>query len=209
MEQLAIQLLRSGDEVRTVAGSAHGRDLRRRYGLSGEELRAALSRNFQAVYLASAEQILNAQPIGVDWGIVNQNAASWARQSSFELVSRLTDTSRKLLQDSVARFFEEQMTIGDLRRLLTPTFGPVRASLIASTEVTRAAVQGEMDFVRLLGDQGAPMVAIWQTSADELVCPICSPRNQRRRGDGWTEPPPAHPRCRCWVNHEFVEVPVA
>jgi hypothetical protein len=76
--------------------------------------------------------------------------------------------------------------------------------MIAVTEVTRASVEGERAQVRELAAQGVVLVATWQTANDELVCPVCGPRNGRREGDGWDSPPPAHPRCRCWLNHEVV-----
>jgi hypothetical protein len=50
------------------------------------------------------------------------------------------------------------------------------------------------------------VVEIWLASQDELVCPICGPLHGKRRGQGWTEPPPAHPNCRCAVGTEFVGV---
>lgn len=37
---------------------------------------------------------------------------------------------------------------------------------------------------------------IWHTREDELVCPICAPR-QGERFSGASNGPPAHPRCRC------------
>ena len=171
----------------------------------GEELRVAVQRHFQAIYLASAEQILSAQPIGVEWGLINQNAVDWARRASFDLISGLTDTTRRTVQQSVGRFFEEQLTIGDLRQMLSQSFGPVRAELIAATETTRAAVEGERAFVRELGVRMRP---VHQTSQDERVCPICAPR-QGQEIFSENEWPPLHPRCRCWVNHEFVREAVA
>ena len=174
---------------------------------SGEVLQAALARNFQGIYVAAAQQILDAQPIGVDWGIVNQNAANWARRYSFDLVSGITDTTRNAISDAVAAFFERQQTIGDLRAVLSEIYGPVRADMIAATEVTRAAVQGELGVVQELERQGVQMQAIWETNVDERVCPICAPlqgTTRDRWGLAYPSGPPAHVRCRCWLNHEFV-----
>jgi len=176
---------------------------------TGEELQAALSRNFQGIYIASAQQILDAQPIGVDWGIVNQNAVNWARRYSFDLVQGITDTTRRAVSDAVAAFFEQQQTIGDLRAALSELYGPVRADMIASTEVTRAAVQGELGVVRELAAQGVQMRASWITERDERVCPICSPLDgtgEDEWGFLYPEGPPAHVRCRCALAHEFVTV---
>lgn len=176
---------------------------------AGEELQAALSRNFQDIYLAAAEQILDAQPIGVDWGLVNSNAANWARQYSFDLVSGITQTSRQAVSDAIAAFFEEQQTLQQLRDRLSSIYGPVRADMIASTEVTRAAVQGERSVIAEIEAEGVQMQRFWITSQDELVCPICSPLHERPYSE-WSfqfpDGPPGHPRCRCSEAHEFVTV---
>jgi ribosomal protein S2 len=91
-----------------------------------------------------------------------------------------------------------------LKDSLSSLFGPVRAEIIAITEVTRAAVEGERAMVAEVAKQGIQMVAVWNTNNDEIVCPICAPLNQKKQGEAWTFPPPAHPRCRCWLNHDFV-----
>ena len=78
--------------------------------------------------------------------------------------------------------------------------------MIARTEVTRAAVEGERALVKetndIVSQHGIdPMVPIWQTRNDEIVCPICGPKHNKEIKDG--EYPPAHPRCRCWVTHRL------
>jgi hypothetical protein len=91
-------------------------------------------------------------------------------------------------------------------RLLTSV---ERAKLIATTEVTRAAVQAEVDQVKELAADGIKMVAIWDTQHDNKVCPICRPRDGKKQGDGWTDPPPAHPGCYCalrWVPATMYEM---
>jgi hypothetical protein len=106
----------------------------------------------------------------------------------------------------VSGFFEDQLTMGDLRNMLSQTFGPVRADMISATEVTRAAVQGELAFIEELRKEGVVLVARWQTNADELVCPICTPLNGTLDwANLYPSGPPAHVRCRCWINHEFEE----
>ena len=172
----------------------------------GEEMRAALQRNFQQIYLASAEQVLLGQPIGIEWGIINQGAIQWSSQYSFDLIADLTATTRAAVRNAVGSFFEDQLTMGDLRNMLSQTFGPVRADMIASTEVTRAAVQGELAFVAELRKEGVELVARWQTNVDESVCPICLPLNETLTWVAkFPSGPPAHVRCRCWINHEFAD----
>lgn len=181
---------------------------------AGMTLRQAIQPELEAIYLESAEAMLGATPIGVEWGVVNTSAVQWARQYTFDLVSGINRTSERLLQESISAFFDEGLTIGDLRARLAGAFGPIRADLIASTEVTRAAVEGERTIIDELIGQGVQFEQVWQTSEDEAVCPICRPLDGQRQsvGQSFVHPmtgapyhgPPAHPRCRCWLNHEPV-----
>jgi hypothetical protein len=152
-------------------------------------------------FLDSAERILPTLPIGVDWGLVNERAATWARQYSYELIRNITNTTRRATQEAVAAFFERGQTRGDLEAALGRLFGPMRAEMIGVTEVTRAATQGELEIARELAAEGIVMVPVWQTNNDELVCPICSPRNGKEITDNSF--PPAHVRCRCWISMEL------
>lgn len=163
----------------------------------------AITPEMEWIYLQQAEALSRSLPIGVDWGLVNEAAVSWAQRYTFDLVTGINQTSSRALQTAVSSYFEQGWTIGDLESRIGSIYAPYRAQTIAVTEVTRAAAQGELSITDELRKQGVDMVAIWQTNEDELVCPICGPRNDKKRGDGWSEPPPAHPNCRCWLNHEL------
>lgn len=171
----------------------------------GHALRQSVEPVLRDIYLQQAQAQLGLTTIGVDWALVNQDAVNWARDYSFELVSHITDNNRVLLQNSIGSFFNEPMTIGDLQGRLEGAFGPVRAEMISITEVTRAAVEGEQAVVdKLIADNpGIVAIDIWQTNRDDRVCPICGPRHNKKRGNGWVDNPPAHPRCRCWLRHDF------
>lgn len=160
-------------------------------------------------YLDAAENLLNTLPVGVDWGTVNVGAARWARDYTYDLVSGINSTTRSALQERISAFFgpgagEPQLTVGELRDALSRLFGPVRAASIATTEVTRASINGELAIVAELQRAGVQLTAIWETMADERVCQICGPRHERPRGDGWYDDPPAHPNCRCGFRYEVV-----
>ena len=196
-------------------------------GLTAKE-KAVLLPFLENVFIQSADTMLNQVSIGVDWALVNQNAADWARSYSTFLAGQIDTTSRaavaKGIRNSIASFYEDGLTMGELvARLesdeaLKPLFtadvkdrigriyGPRRAQMIAVTEVTRASVQGEIAIVDELSRQGINMIAIWETNKDEKVCPICEPRQGKKRGEGWNNinEPPAHPNCRCTLNHDFV-----
>lgn len=165
---------------------------------------SALAPFGEKVYLEAARRLLEETPIGVDWSLVNQRAVEWARGYTFGLVRNLFNTDMRLLQQSIAAYFEQGLTMGDLVDKLMSAFGPVRSEMIAVTEVTRAASEGEQAVARELEAQGISMVPVWQTNNDELVCPECGPRHNQQIADGIY--PPLHPRCRCWVNHELPKV---
>jgi hypothetical protein len=91
--------------------------------------------------------------------------------------------------------------------------------MIATTEITRAAVEGEIAAAEEINKQmpeQRKLVPVWQTRVDERVCPICQPLNEKRPdrfgADGrpvWVHPdggiygpPPAHRRCRCGLGYE-------
>lgn len=173
----------------------------------GADLTATLQPALLSVYIEGAQQLLTTVPkvLRVDWHLVNEPAAAWAQQWSGFLVDGITATSQDKLQNYVSSFFRnEGTTVDALRGQIGGLFGPVRAELIATTEVTRAAAQGDIGIVNEIeaANPRIMMVPFWDTSMDEWVCDICGPRHGNARGKGWTEPPPAHVRCRCGLRWE-------
>ncbi len=154
------------------------------------------------------EQVLReAVSVGIDFDVAQINTAAWewARQYSYDLVTGLTGTTRDVVADATAKFVSTPgMTQEELRKLLEPAFGEVRAKMIGITEVTRAYSQATLIYRDLLDSMGVAMRRVWNTSADERVCPICAPLDGRPEGkwDGYE--PPAHPNCRCWTTLEYV-----
>jgi len=137
--------------------------------------------------------------------MINTAAAEWSKKYSYELIKGLTDTTRKGVQSAISDYYSQGLTMGDLEARLIGYFGPVRAEMIAVTEVTRASVQGELAVINQiqLDNPRIEFDTIWETNNDDKVCSICEPLNQTKRGEAWTEYPPAHVRCRCWVSHEI------
>jgi len=155
------------------------------------------------VFITQAQADADYLNVSVDWNLVNERAANWASDYSFELVKELTDTSQQLLKDSISSYFTDGLSIGELEDKLTGAFGPVRAEMISVTEVTRAASAGEEGLAAELEAMGIHMNEVWNTNNDELVCEICGPLDQTAKGEAWTEAPPAHVNCRCWVGLEI------
>jgi hypothetical protein len=137
----------------------------------------------------------------VNWGMIDQRAADWAKKYSYELVKDINDTSRDRLQTLVSDFFEKGQAIEDLNNALVEEYGAYRAGLISITEVTRASVEGEKDIVdEIEKDSSLEMVPTFNTENDDIVCDDCGPLNQQEVEDD--DFPPLHPGCRCWLNWE-------
>lgn len=167
---------------------------------------SALLPEMESIFMQGANQMLDSVSIGVDWDLINTRARDWSRRYTYDLVSGINSNNRRVLQESVSDFYDQRLNLGGLQDRLRSTFGPVRAEMIAITETTRAAAQGEAAYVGELRKQGAELVAIWNTSNDNRTCPICAPRDGKQEGDGWEFPPPAHPRCRCWLTYTVPEL---
>lgn len=172
------------------------------------EVWAALQRRLEGAILPVLVEVYEAQvgalaeSVGYsfDMDVINTAAQGWARSYTFELVRGITDTTKRNLQTIVSNFYERGVTMGDTRAEIAKLFGPVRADMIAQTEVTRASTQGELAGARALNAAGVVTVSIHQTNADDRVCPICGPRDGVVIEDG--RYPPLHVGCRCWVTTE-------
>lgn len=180
--------------------------------ISDEEWRA-ISGAYQSVLQAELEQTsiraglaaAESLGIGVDPSALHARTIEWARQYSFELVSRLDATNRRLLQDTISDYFAGRLKLADVEARLVQPFGPVRAQMIATTEITRAVTAGEVAYNRELEGMGVRPVLVWRVTLDDRTCPICFPRADKVQGDGWRDPPPAHIGCRCYVDTEILE----
>lgn len=164
---------------------------------------SALQMELESTALAAGMAAAESLGVGVDSAALHARAIEWARQYSYELVTKLSDTNRALLQETITDYFASRLTLADVEARLTQAFGPVRAEMISVTEVTRAASAGEQAFARELERMGLQPVLVWNTASDSLTCPLCGPLNGKILGDGWDDPPPRHPRCRCWISTEL------
>jgi hypothetical protein len=162
--------------------------------------------------LQQADEAMIRIGIGVDLDNVNRAAVNWARTHTEEVMRQVWLRTHEFTMDVLTRYsgvgeviaqgYEEGLTIRQISERLERMFSPSRAERIAITETTRAVVEGERAYVsELERATGQRMIPIWMTANDELVCPICAPRNEKPITNG--EYPPAHPNCRCGVGWEF------
>jgi SPP1 gp7 family putative phage head morphogenesis protein len=167
----------------------------------GKELAASVSPFLEDTFVAQAGALIAGAPIGLDFALINERAITWANQYAFDLVRGINETDRRALQSAISSYFRQGQTREQLETQLGRIYGPGRASTIAVTEITRAASQGEQAAADELKKDGINMIPIWQTNNDELVCPICGPRQGKVIDDNFY--PPAHTNCRCFCNHEL------
>ncbi len=211
------QLQRLMAELRAQADFEHTQIPDELFEQFDAEMRAALEPVLVQIFIESAREAATAYPpLTISWELVNQRAVDWAAGYAFDLVSQIDATTRDGLQAAISNYFQTSATMGDLRAQIAqfiPTiqdklgrtlFAATRAQMIATTEVTRASVQGELAWRAQVRAEnpGIKMTTRFQTNVDELVCPICSPLNGKSVTPRFY--PPRHPRCRCWLNHELV-----
>jgi hypothetical protein len=126
--------------------------------------------------------------------LANAAAIAWARNYTDALLNRLQTTDQQVVGKIVANWYETPgATMGDLVNQLAPAFADnvARADLIAVTETTRAAAQGEAIIYQeagigqvLYNPPGHPgcrcwtavvrragvNLVVWKTNRDEVVC---------------------------------------
>jgi SPP1 gp7 family putative phage head morphogenesis protein len=139
-----------------------------------------------------------AAEVTIDWAGVDEDARQWASDYAYTLVRDIQATSARVLQSQLAEYFATTLTYRGLLDALAPTFGRQRAGVIATTEITRAAAEGELVSIRQ--SNGVIRRYRWFTGRDERVCPVCGPRHGEVYEVGKGPTPPAHVRCRCFIS---------
>ncbi len=164
----------------------------------------------------------------INWDLFNESAISYLHQYRLSTITGITESTRRQAILAIDNWIREGAPLGTLQSTLAPVFGRTRAESIAITEVTRVYAEGNL---RLWQSTGLVGVKRWQTAFDDRVCPICRPfhdtiveidgafshsaadleaskelqRIVRRQGSLFRAPP-AHVRCRCWLQPGVSEV---
>lgn len=150
-------------------------------------------------------------------GALETRASDFAQRRSDELAAEMTRNTRSRVEAIAAEHQAATAAVG-VGVLLIGVLGAGRAEAAAITEVTDAAARGELDTVAAFEvETGETIEAIWNTERDGRVCPICRPLDRRpiseialsELGPAATEVKPginAHPRCRCHLTFEILEL---
>lgn len=116
-------------------------------------------------------------------------------EDSSATIKGMNDTQVERLGMVLGRSFEAGLSVSDTAAAIRETLdNPLRADLIAHTEMTRAITATAMDEYK---DAQVSEVE-WQTAGDDGVCPDCS-ENEAGNPYPIDEAPecPAHPSCGC------------
>ncbi|MEW1951044.1 phage minor head protein [Pseudarthrobacter sp902506025] len=133
-----------------------------------------------------------------------QNAARW---HTAQLVSRVTETSRDLIRQAVAKSISMGEDVHEARlRILEEIDNPIRAELIAQTEPVNAYQTGLKHYAKSTGAK----TKTWDGLSG--ACQICSPLIGKTIpiDDLFQLPngrvidrPAGHPRCRCSLIYDY------
>lgn len=153
--------------------------------------------------VASTQQLAAALGVELSIDTINRQASQWAQSYTYEQVRGINATTQRAISDAVNAYTRTTgMTVDDVAKLLEPTFGPARARMIATTEITRAYGQAATITQQEMAAQGVATVRQWVTWRDDRVCPICGPLHNTYENAWQIEfpyGPPAHVSCRCWL----------
>lgn len=165
---------------------------------------AILEEQLANAYIEAARELTDTLNYPVDTFLLDEAARGWANVYAYDLGQSLNQTSREQLTGILQEFFDTSMTNQQLSERLASVYGTHRTQMIAVTEVTRAAAEGQAWVARQLGAVGVNMIPIWETRADDIVCTTCGPRHNQAQGTNWFNLPPAHSGCRCGVRYQYL-----
>lgn len=153
-------------------------------------------------------------------------AVAWLERHAAQLVKGIDETTRSRVASIVTQAVEEgwsyaktEQALKDLyegfRKSLPQQHIHSRARLIAVNEAAMGYTQGELELGRWLAEGGLAVEKSWLTVGDERTCEDCS----GNEGEGWialedsfgdgSEGPPSHPACRCVLEMQLAEDPIA
>lgn len=148
-------------------------------------------------------------PLQIDWSLVNDRAARWARDYAYELVKDIDKTTQDILKNAISTFADTPgFSIGDVVNLLP--FDEQRALRIATTEITRAFATANQQAGEALRDEfpDVRVIKTWFSTNQDITCELCLELDGKEVGidENFYEPeneyqdgnPPRHVNCFCW-----------
>ncbi|MEE9472360.1 MAG: hypothetical protein V3V82_00065 [Acidimicrobiia bacterium] len=171
----------------------------------GGEVSVAVEPPLREAHQHAAEQVAKIAGHTVPPGDVSREAAEWADRASREVGASMAATSRDRAAEAESQSLDAMSPAAAFTTLMAAQFARTRAVNVSMTEITRAVSAGETSFlVRFDLETSSTTKSFWITELDARVCPICSPLHNVSEtvyGREFPSGPPAHPRCRCFLEH--------
>lgn len=159
---------------------------------------------------AVAGEALYGYPAGyaaLEYATLDEAIMDAARKHTAQLVSNVTDTTRNLIRQSVAKSIAMGEDVHQARlRILEVIDNPIRAELIAQTEPVNAYQTG----LKHYASQTGAKTKTWDGLSG--ACQVCSPLIGKTipidelfvLGNGRElDRPAGHPRCRCSLIYDY------
>jgi hypothetical protein len=144
--------------------------------------------------------------LGYEFDHTNEASVEWAKTRAGNMVSEITQTTRKMIRETITGLLEGETSWEDAHEELEAVFlDAARVKTIAHTEVMAAANQGQMqawDQAVKDGWLDGDEKMVWIVTPDDKLCEICEEFEDMQVPLGEQFPeggPPAHPNCRCTI----------
>lgn len=167
------------------------------------DLQRTLQTALAEAYISAAQNFAQEIEFGLDPDAVQEQGLAWATEYARVIARQLIVTREAKLREIAQRAPDVQLRKRDLIALLLLALGLAGIAAIAITELSNATSEGEAYTQRELENNGVTVEVLWYTREDERVCPICRPLHAGVMGEDWNIPPPAHPRCRCFLGYRI------
>jgi SPP1 gp7 family putative phage head morphogenesis protein len=169
-----------------------------------EEMAKAIGNQLQELLLQGVDQAAKLG-LAIDFELVNQQVLDLSARFMNEWWNGLQRRTRNSMQTAIQAHIQAGDPLPALTKKLEPLFGPVRAEVISSTEVTRLYAEGNKAAYKSAGIE----IVEFQTVKDAAVDPDCEVlQGERWPVDQVENTPPIHPRCRCWLAPVVDEKPL-
>lgn len=167
------------------------------------DVQRVLQEALPLAFIEAANNFASEMGYGLDEDALAEAAATWGTEYAATLARQLVERRQIRLREIAQRAPDVELERKDLLALLLLALSLGGVAAIAITELSGAASRGEEFVQKQLESQSIEVERVWYTQEDERVCPVCEPRHGRKEGNGWSLPPPAHPRCRCYLGYRI------
>lgn len=166
-----------------------------------DDLERQLAIALLLIWMDSTSESAREARVSIDLAEAERLGRQWSRAAARQAASTVArNTIDALTYARTGAVSPPDLT--DFTDELDAIFGPERAEGIAITETTRAATAATLELETVILDDDVKVETLWRTERDARVCRLCSPLNltdQDIWGLRFPDGPPAHPRCRCWL----------